>query len=161
MSSKSKKIISVTDIMFVIAVIALIAVSVYKIGIFDRLFTRGKTETCTVTFVAERIATNQAGCIQAGENLFFGKDTLGVMRGGMLSNPSTDFILTDSGKYAFSESSDFVDVRGAFDTSFTSTEYGWLFGGRTYITPGTVLDVRCGDAEFRITVLSIDVRTES
>ncbi len=161
MSTGKKRTVSVTDVMFVIAVIALIAVSVYKIGLFDRLFVKGKNETCTLTFAADGLTAAEAGYLATGEHLYYGKEPIGTMRGGALTTPTSEFVQTTDGKYVFSESSSKVDVRGAFESTLTDTEYGWLFNGKTYIVPGTVLDVRCGDAEFSLTVLSIDVKTDS
>ena len=160
MSAGKKRTVSVTDVMFVIALITLIAVSVYKIGLFDRLFVNGKTETCTVTFAADGIGLNEAGYLGAGSRLYYGREVIGTMRGGSLTTPGVDTVMTPDGKYVFSESDSKIDIRGAFESSLTQTEYGWLFNGKTYIVPGTVLDVRCGDAQLKLTVISIDVRSD-
>jgi len=158
---KKKRIgfrLNIVDFVIIIAVIAC------GVGVYIRYTIGLEMENAPINLVDAKaefllvdVSEQLADSLTAGSPVYIGDKTpIGELSAIFSKLPSERFIATMDGTVVKTYSDEFrFDVRGAITLKGTMTDKGFLYEGKTFIAPGSYINIQTPEADLSLYIMNI------
>ena len=153
-ADKAKRRFSVIDLVIILIIIAAVAVSFVKTGLYDKLIVHRESVEVTVTFVLENASEAVLSDFSGDAPVYYSEKQISKLD-SVSSLPQISYTEGSDGKLITVQSEDRYEIEGRFRCTLTRTGDGYLIDGSKYIAPGTELEIRLGNSVATVTVLSV------